>query len=170
MSRTIVLNGDYTFLNTTPVRRAINLMLSGNIEVLKFSDRVLHCSDGSEIKVPLVIRLIKVIRMIYKNKVPANKSNILVRDHHTCCYCGSKKDQTIDHIIPASRASTGKKITFENCVTACRTCNNKKGNRTPSEANMFLRKQPHVPTIAEFIRIKMKNLGVDAYLKELGIY
>ena len=167
MSRCIVLNGDFTFLNTVSWRRAIRLVMTGKTEVLKYTDRVLHCSDGKEIPIPLVVRLIKVIRMIYKNRVPYSKRNVMVRDEYTCAYCGATQNLTIDHIIPSSR---GGKTTFENCVTACQPCNNKKGNRTPSESHMFLRKQPHPPTISEFFRIKMKQLGVDDFLKELGVY
>ena len=113
------------------------------------------------------IKLIKVIRMIYKNRVPFSKRNVIVRDGYTCVYCHSQRDLTIDHIIPTSR---GGKSTFENCTTSCRACNNKKGNRTPSEANMYMDKQAYAPTISEFLRLKMKQLGVDAYLKEMGVY
>lgn len=167
MNRTIVLNGDYSFLNTISWRRALCLLLKGKAEALKYTDRVVHCADGSEIKIPLVMRLIKVIRMIYKNRVPYTKRNVMVRDNYTCCYCGSHEDLTIDHIIPESR---GGETSFENCITACFPCNNKKNNRTPREATMFLNKVPYAPTIAEFFIIKMKNLGLDEFLKEIGVY
>jgi len=167
MERCIVLNGDYTFLNTVNWKRAMCLWIKGKVEILKYAKNTLRCADGSEMKIPLVMRLIKIIRMIYKNKVPYTKRNVLVRDGYECLYCGSTRDLTIDHIIPTSR---GGKSTFENCVSACRPCNNSKGNRTPNEAKMFLIKIPTTPTISEFFRIKMKNLGMDKYLKELGVY
>lgn len=167
MNRCIVLNGDYTFLNTVSWKRAICLVIKGKTEVLKYADRVIHCVDGSQMKIPLIVKLIKVIRMIYKNRVPFSKRNVIVRDRYTCVYCRSQRDLTIDHIIPTSR---GGKSTFENCTTSCRACNNKKGNRTPSEANMYMDKQAYAPTISEFLRLKMKQLGVDAYLKEMGVY
>ena len=167
MSRCIVLNGDFTFLNTVSWRRGVILALSGKTEVLKYADKVLHRSDGTEILVPLVLRLIKVIRMIYRNRVPYSKRNDMARDGHTCVYCGSREELTIDHVIPASR---GGKTNFDNCVTACKPCNNKKNNRTPNEAKMWVRKRPYAPTISEFFRMKMKQLGVDEYLKELGVY
>ena len=105
--------------------------------------------------------------MIYRNKVPYSKRNIMVRDDHKCVYCGTEKELTIDHVIPISQ---GGKTSFENCVAACKTCNSKKGSRTPSEAKMYLRVQPYAPTISEFFRKKMKQLGLDIYLKELGVY
>jgi len=167
MNRCIVLNGDFTFLNTVSWRRGVVLALSGKTEVLKYADKVLHRSDGSKILVPLVLRLIKVIRMIYRNRVPYSKRNIMVRDGHRCVYCGSREELTIDHVIPTSR---GGKTNFENCVTACKLCNNRKNNRTPNEAKMWINKRPYAPTISEFFRMKMKQLGVDDYLKELGVY
>lgn len=167
MNRCIVLNGDFTFLNTVSWKRGIRLILTGKSEPLKYSDRVIRCADGSEFPVPLVIRLIKVIRMIYRNRVPYSKRNIMVRDGYECMYCGATNQLTIDHMLPSSR---GGKTSFENCVTACQPCNNKKNNRTTSEAKMFPRKKPHCPTISEFFIIKMKSLGVDDFLRELGVY
>jgi len=122
---------------------------------------------GVVMKMPLVIRLIKVIRTIYRSHVPFSKRNVMVRDRFKCVYCGSSEILTIDHVIPTSR---GGKSNFDNCVTACKPCNNKKDRRTPNEAKMFLRKQPYAPTISEFFRIKMKQMGMDKYLKELGVY
>ncbi len=167
MNRTIVLNGDYSFLNTVDWKRAICLVLKGKTEVLKYTDKIIRCIDGSEIQIPLVMKLIKVIRMIYRNKVPFTKKNVFVRDKFRCQYCGSKNQLTIDHIIPVSK---GGKSNFENCVAACKPCNNKKRNRIPSEAHMYLNRNPSAPTISEFFRIKMKQLGMDKYLKEVGVY
>jgi CRISPR/Cas system Type II protein with McrA/HNH and RuvC-like nuclease domain len=72
---------------------------------------------------------------------------------------------TIDHIMPKSQ---GGGSTFENCVACCRTCNVIKGNRTPSEARMYLRKRPFQPTISEFMRIKFKRLSLDDLWEHLG--
>lgn len=167
MERCIILNGDYTYLNSVSWKRAIRLVIKGKTEVLKYSDRVLKCVDGSIMKIPAVMKLMKVIRLIYKHKVPYSKKNIHIRDNHTCVYCGTNAELTIDHVIPISR---GGKTSFENCVAACRTCNHKKGSRTPREANMFLKSKPYAPTISEFFRIRMKQLGIEAYLKELGVF
>ena len=167
MDRCIVLNGDYTFLNTVDWKKALCLLIKGKTEVLKYAKRVIRLADGTIVKIPLVMKLIKIIRMIYRNRVPYSKRNIMIRDKNRCAYCGSLKDLTIDHIVPSSRQG---ETSFENCITACRTCNNNKGNRTPSEAKMYLRHQAYAPTISEFFRIKMKLMGVDSYLKELGVY
>lgn len=168
MEQCILLNGDYTFLNVIDWRRAICLMVKQKIEVLKYTNRVISNCDGSvKLFVPAVMRLIKVIRSLYKTNVPFSKRNVMVRDRFKCQYCGSGRDLTIDHVIPASR---GGKSTFENCVTACKDCNNKKNDRTPSESHMYLKKQPYAPTISEYIRARVEKLGINDILKDLGIY
>ena len=91
----------------------------------------------------------------------------MVRDGFACVYCGDTEKLTIDHVLPVSR---GGKSTFENCVCACGDCNSRKSDKTPSEAKMFLKKQPYAPTISEFIRLRMEKFGIIDLLKELGIY
>jgi len=170
VERCIVLNGDYSYLNVISWKRAVCLMIKGKTEVLKWSERELRNSEGKVItKIPLVMRLIKIVRMIYRNKVPYSKRNIFVRDNYQCMYCGitDKVKLTIDHVIPKSRRG---KSEFDNCVASCRPCNLKKGQRTPNEAKMYLKHLPYTPTIYEFIRLKMKHLKIDEFLKELGVY
>ena len=164
----IVLNADYTFLNVVNWKRAICLVVKGKAEALKYSDRIIRNAERtSVIRVPAVLKLVKLIRHLYRNRVPFSKKNIFVRDDHTCVYCGEKEGLTIDHIIPVSR---GGKSTFENCVAACRSCNHKKGSKTPSEANMFMKKRPYAPTISEFIRLRMNKLGITDLLNDLGVF
>ena len=166
MERCIILNGDYSFLNMVSWKRAVRLLMKGKTEVLKYSERSINLVDGAKMKLPAVMRLIKIIRMIYRNRVPFSKKNVMIRDDFSCAYCGTNRELTIDHIVPVYKKG---KTNWENCITACRTCNNKKGKRTPREAKMFPHKKAYCPTIMEFFRIKMKNLGVDKMLKELGV-
>jgi 5-methylcytosine-specific restriction endonuclease McrA len=51
---------------------------------------------------------------------------------------------TVDHIHPKSR---GGENTWLNLVTCCGSCNRKKGDKTPDEANMKLRFKPYEPSI-----------------------
>ncbi|MBW1693321.1 MAG: HNH endonuclease [Deltaproteobacteria bacterium] len=168
MDQCILLNADYSFLNVVNWKRAMCLMAKGKIQVLKHSERLIRTAEGIAIKVPAVMRLIKLIRTLYVNRVPFSKKNILVRDGFKCAYCKSEKRRlTIDHIIPKSR---GGKTTFENCVSSCKPCNNKKGNKTPTEVKMYLKVKAYQPTISEFLRLKVKKLGINEVLKDLGIY
>jgi len=167
MSQVIVLNTDMTILGTTHWKRAMTLVSKGKAEVLAEGDFRIHPT----VMVPKVIRLIKAIRNLWRTSVPWSKANVHVRDMYTCQYCGkklSKNRATIDHVIPQAQ---GGKNRWDNTVTACFPCNNKKSDRTPDEAQMGLRKGlPHQPTIMEFLIRKVKTEGLDEVLKEIGIY
>lgn len=163
----ILLNGDYTYLCQVDWKKAICLVYSEKAKVLKYSDQLVH-GVGKVFRVPAVMLLIKVVRGIYRNRVPFTKKNVLIRDHYTCVYCRSRHTGlTIDHVIPVSR---GGRTDFENCVASCKLCNVRKGARTPNEAGLHLRKRPYQPTIAEFIRIRLKQTGAYRLLEELGLY
>ena len=168
MTHCILLNADYTFLNVVHWKRAICLQAKGKVEVLKNSAKTVRSSSGAIFEVPAVMRLIKLIRTIYRTGVAFCKKNVFIRDGFKCAYCGARKLRlTIDHIIPKSR---GGKSTFENCVAACKPCNLKKGGRTPNEARMYLKIRPYQPTISEFLRLKFENLGLHDLLRELDVF
>lgn len=97
---------------------------------------------------PSVIRLKRYISVPYQNII-LTRRNILKRDGHKCAYCGrGDLPFTIDHVIPKSK---GGEDTWENLVTACLPCNNRKGNRTPDEAFMKLRIKPYKPNHILFL-------------------
>lgn len=165
---TVVLNADYTYLNTVPWQRAIKLLVKEKAVVLKEDDRQINnCNSTCVFKVPLVMRLIDLVKTVYSNKVPYSRKNIFIRDNHTCVYCGTHENLSVDHVLPSSK---GGKSNFVNCVTSCVKCNTHKGNRTPEEAQMTLRRIPHEPTIVEFLTYKMKHTGVYKFLKEIKVY
>ena len=166
-SQCVLLNGDYSFLCLVDWKRAMCLVFAEKVKVLTYSDRIVH-GVGKVFRAPAIMVLIKVVRSVYRNKVPFTKKNILVRDKLTCVYCGKKgKPLTIDHVIPRSK---GGNSNWENCVACCKACNNKKGARTPNAAKMHLIRRPFQPTIAEFLRLRLKQTGLYDMLVELGIY
>lgn len=73
---------------------------------------------------------------------PVNRREVLKRDRHTCQYCGSQKQLTLDHVIPRAQ---GGQHTWDNVVTACSTCNAQKGARTPLQSRMPLQQKPKAP-------------------------
>jgi 5-methylcytosine-specific restriction endonuclease McrA len=80
----------------------------------------------------------------YKIKVKFYRRQVLIRDRFTCMYCGwqNRSDMTIDHVMPKSR---GGPTSYDNCVAACKTCNQKKSDNTPEEARMRLIEKPTAP-------------------------
>ena len=164
MNSVIVLNADYGFLNTVNWKKAFNMLIKEKVEVIKYADNMVSSADGQVYKIPAILRLLKLIRTVYRNKVPFSKKNVMVRDGFTCQYCGVKNTRlTIDHVYPKSK---GGKSSFENCTTSCKECNNKKGDRLCREVKMYPKKIPNAPTISEFLMLKMKTLGIKEILND----
>ncbi len=94
--------------------------------------------------------------------VPAVCNRLLFRrDRNICMYCGdqySAERLTRDHILPRSR---GGKEKWTNLVAACRRCNQRKGNRTPEEANMPLLAVPFKPNKMEYLALANRNILSD---------
>ena len=92
-----------------------------------------------------------------KSPTLTNKT-LFERDRNKCAYCGgvfSVKELTRDHIMPWCK---GGKDTWENVVTACKTCNNWKGEKTLSEADLTLLFQPYVPTYHEHLILQNRKI------------
>ncbi len=167
MQNCIILNYDYTYINTVSWQKAIKLIVKSKATVIKYAEVTVSTAEKVVMRIPAVMKLMKLIRTIYRTRVPFSKKNIMIRDDFKCQYCGEPKELTIDHVVPSSKHG---KSSFENCVAACKTCNSRKGGRLPSEAHMYLKRQPFAPTIAEFTRIKATKSGIFELLKDLGVY
>ncbi len=76
-------------------------------------------------------------------------------------YCGTRyKDGALtrDHVVPISR---GGRDRWSNVVTACKSCNTRKGNRNPEEARMALLAVPYVPNWAEYLALSNRKILAD---------
>lgn len=149
----LVLNQSYEPISICSAKKAlIQLYLTKAEMVAPKNGKLVH-SVTQKIPFPSVIRLSRYVRVPYKHIVLSRK-NILRRDGMKCQYCGSKTDLTIDHVIPKSRGGADK---WDNLVAACRKCNNKKGNSTPSEAGMTLQSKPRKPNHLLFLKQQMNS-------------
>ncbi len=137
----LVLNQNYEPLNITNMRRAVTLLHLGKAEVVESADRRLH-SCRLVIDAPSVVRLAYFVRRPYP-QLRVSRKGVFARDGHRCQYCGASGEPlTLDHVVPVSR---GGKHDWTNLVTSCVTCNNAKGDRTPSEMHWSLRVRPQPP-------------------------
>ena len=59
---------------------------------------------------------------------------VYIKDNHRCVCCLSLKNLTIDHIKPISK---GGRANIENLQTLCKRCNERKGNRIVSIADLY---------------------------------
>ena len=153
MGQVLVLNASYEPLNITTWRRAMVMMLKGKAESLEHDP---HRLVRRDVHVPTVIRLRQFVRVPFR-QVPLTRRNVFQRDNHTCQYCGAKENLSIDHVMPRSR---GGGDSWDNVTTACMRCNVRKGNRTPQEAAMPLRKMPRRPLSSlSFDAVRQINSG-----------
>jgi 5-methylcytosine-specific restriction endonuclease McrA len=90
-----------------------------------------------------------------------SNTKLFARDRFVCAYCGHRhdiEDLTREHIQPTSR---GGQDTWMNCITACRPCNGRKGNRLPEEAHMSLLYLPYVPSLHEDMILRGRRILAD---------
>ncbi|MCS7313913.1 MAG: HNH endonuclease [Bryobacterales bacterium] len=152
----LVLNASYEPINICAARRALVLVLKGVATPEEYSSQLLR-SARQAIPLPSVIRLLEYRRIPQQTRALSRK-NILMRDRYTCQYCLRtlpSSELTLDHVIPRSRSG---ETTWENLVTCCHECNNRKGNRTPEEAGMKLARPPR-PFTLHTSRHIMRLLG-----------
>ena len=174
----LVLNRNYFPVHVTTVRRAFCMLyqgiakaIDGQYKTFDFQSWVELSAAAHDDTIGIIGRVIRVPRVIIlvayehlpKRGVRFSRINILLRDHHTCQYCGRKMQRNklnLDHVIPRSK---GGLTTWENVVTSCHDCNRRKGGRTPQEANMRLVQKPFKPASVPFFDITQYSLRYEAW-------
>ncbi len=145
MSHALVLNASFEPLHVVTWQKALQLLFQGKVEVVEESDHEVR-TVRLTIRVPAVLRLLSYVPLSKKkNIIRFSRMNIFLRDQHTCQYCGndfSRHQLTLDHVTPIVQ---GGQKSWNNIVTACKSCNQKKGGRTPVQASMRLIKKPKQP-------------------------
>jgi 5-methylcytosine-specific restriction endonuclease McrA len=155
----LALNASYEPLVMLPVQRAVRLVLEGRAELVEAHGTRVIRSAGRELPYPQVIRLVRYVYVPRRMRRGVTNTILFARDGYTCAYCGRHRDRlrarehlTRDHVLPQCRFTRrGDANTWDNCVTACSSCNNRKADRTPAEAGMTLRT---VPTEPHFVHLE----------------
>lgn len=158
---TLVLNRQWQPVHVASVARAVILLCTHTARVVDPDDyRLMSWDDWIQLepderepcirsarmrlKVPEVICLASFDRLP-NTAVTFSRRNVAKRDHYICQYCGAQPgadEITIDHVLPRSH---GGASSWTNCAAACIGCNAKKGDRTPEQAGMRLRRRPVRP-------------------------
>ena len=95
------------------------------------------------------------------DRTPLNRAMVFARDRHICAYCGGRYSGgalEMEHVTPSSR---GGSTVWQNVVSACRACNQRKGNRTPESAGMPLLYVPYVPNRHEAFILANRRIVAD---------
>jgi len=145
-NKVLLLNSDYRVLRFVRWSRALKLVFRDKVEILSEWDKKISSYESTH-NIPAIIRLKSRVKY-FPTQVKFTKLLVRKRDDYTCQYCGkspTKKNLTIDHVIPKSR---GGKTDYQNCVVACYRCNNRKNNKTPSECGYKLLRKPKAPPLS----------------------
>ena len=124
----LVLNADYRPLSYYPLslwcwQDVVRDVFLDRVNVVSEYDREIR-SPSFSMKLPSVISLKTFIKP--SEHPNFTRFNVFLRDKFSCLYCSDVKNLTFDHLIPKSK---GGITSWENVVTACTTCNVKKGNK-----------------------------------------
>jgi 5-methylcytosine-specific restriction endonuclease McrA len=158
---TLVLNRNWQPVHVTTVARSLVLLWNDAARVVDPDEyRLFSWSDWAEREpidgercvrsATLRMPVPEVISLSHYDRLPStavtfSRRNVCKRDHYTCQYCGGQpgaQSMTVDHVLPRSQGGTSS---WTNCVAACERCNVKKGDRTPDNAGMRLRRRPVRP-------------------------
>lgn len=141
--KTLKLDSTYRPVGIIDCLEALVMCIVGKATAVEEYDEEVS-SPSVTFKIPSVIVLKSVVKFINGSLNPS-RNNIMWRDKNQCQYCGviqSSRELTIDHVLPRSR---GGKNTWTNLVACCKKCNQKKRDRTPTEASMALLNKPVKP-------------------------
>ena len=144
----LVLNADYRPLSYYPLslwswQDSIKSVFLERVSIIESYDKVVN-SPNLTFRLPSVIALKDYVTP--QRKPAFTRFNVFLRDNFTCQYCTNRfsaNELTFDHLIP--KCLNGK-TTWENVVSACTTCNLKKGRKLIQNTDMKLNKKPLRPT------------------------
>jgi 5-methylcytosine-specific restriction endonuclease McrA len=126
-----------------PWQSAVTLVVLGKVDVLESYDDTIT-SPSLSLPTPAVVRLKRALSGT-KRGIKFSRINVFTRDEFRCQYCGARKpmrELNYDHVIPRVR---GGQTVWENIVTSCYACNDKKGHKSLEQAGMKLLRRPYKP-------------------------
>ena len=168
----LALNASFEPLTIVPARRAVRLVLDGKAEILEVDGERAFRSERDEIPLPLVIRLVRFVHVPRRFRRQVTNTFLFARDGYSCQYCGRHRSElkgrqflTRDHILPVSR---GGGNSWDNVVTSCSPCNNRKGDRVPEEVGMRILSDPGEPNHVHLVWAVRRLTPIQA--KYIGMF
>jgi 5-methylcytosine-specific restriction endonuclease McrA len=168
----LALNASFEPLTILPLRRALRLVIDRKAEILEVDQGRVFRSATTELPCPVVIRLVSYVHVPRKFRRQVTNTFLFARDRYRCQYCGRHRGElrgrefmTRDHVVPVPRGGAND---WGNVVTACSPCNNRKGNRLPSETGLKLLAVPGEPNHVELVWAVRSITPVQA--KYIGMF
>lgn len=151
----LTLNASFEPLTMLPVERALRLIIDRKAEVLEVDSTRVFRSARREMPCPVVIRLVRFVHVPRRFRRQVTNTFLFARDSYRCQYCGRHRSAlrhreflTRDHVVPLS---DGGENLWQNVVTACSTCNNRKAALSLRECGMTLLTTPREPNYVELV-------------------
>ncbi|CAN8070639.1 unnamed protein product [Agarophyton chilense] len=151
----LVLNADFSPLSYMPLslwpwQEVVKAVFLDRVTVVETYDVGVR-SPSMEFPLPSVVSL-KEYQPVAKRSPAFSRFNVFLRDLFSCQYCGCRfptQELTFDHVIPRCK---GGKTNWHNVVTACVSCNHRKGRHLLRELkHINLRKMPKRPSSFELL-------------------
>ena len=147
--RCLALNASFEPITMVPMRRALRLVIDGKAEIVE-ADAGDHIRSARLVLPrPAIIRLVKFVHVPRRFRRQVTNTFLFARDNYRCQFCGRTQHElrhreclTRDHLVPLSRGGTNA---WTNVLTACSSCNTRKGNLLPEEVGMHPLHAPHEP-------------------------
>jgi len=142
--KALVVDSSFIARSVISTERAFVISYKGNAEVIAEHPETFNLVNPELIIYkPSIIRVFTYVKQNIQ-KVPLTRENVYRRDNYECVYCGcsNQRTLTLDHVIPQSK---GGKDSWDNLVTACKSCNSEKADLTLEEYGKEIPepKRPH---------------------------
>lgn len=179
----LVLNKLWQPIQTCTVKRAVKLLCLGHAQVVEAEGEMKYqthdlgswveasaqaLADEAIRSVSFAMRIPKVIVLAIYDRLPTKevkftRHNVFLRDHYTCQYCErvfAEQDLNLDHVVPRDKGGITR---WDNIVTSCFGCNNRKANKLPREANMYPATAPKAPRWRPLFGFRRKGSVLKAW-------
>lgn len=163
---TLVVDSSARPVDLVPVRHAVAHWAASlqdkamtPFQVLATDEQRRFRSRHLDLPAPVVIMHPDYIQLPKKDSQHVSRRVLFARDKYQCQYCQRVADATdatskltMDHVRPAHLfASRHAATTWDNVVTACFACNQRKGGKLPMECGMYPTTTPKKP---EWIQLR----------------
>ncbi len=146
ITATTYFNNNIMIKNRLPLARAITLMNHTHAIIPPDAGLMEVRSVNQVLLVP--DQIIFNLNRAFIPRVPQpTKRGVWARDEGICAYCGKMVPlaaATLDHVNPQRLDG---RTAWDNLVTSCTRCNQRKGGRTPDQAHMELLYRPTIPKV-----------------------
>lgn len=141
--RTLILDIGYQPIKTVGWQHGLTLLFKKRARLVVPYEGLFIRSPSVAVELPAVVTVPTRPAAIKHPRY--TRRNLFLRDEGMCQYCGllvEYRGFTLDHVLPRLR---GGRSEWSNVVVCCRGCNETKGDKSPAESGLRLKRIPKCP-------------------------